>query len=236
VRPQDRTHIFNASYNVFLPDPIAADGNGLLRGLLNGWQVSGITSYRSGAPFRVAFTGELGLYSMARAWFGTDAHALGDEGNSRAITPVFSGDPRLDNTEVGETILDIDQIGIPALGESGPFQPPYDFRSPSRWNWDLTLMKNFPLGGSKRIQLRIGVFNLFNQAVPDIFRGDVYLNLQTECNVRVNGVPNGTGGYTDSVCDPTQGFHYTEDTLQNFGKILTKRGHRVIQLAVRFDF
>ena len=97
-------------------------------------------------------------------------------------------------------------------------------------------MKNFPLGGSKRIQLRFGVFNLFNQAVANVYRGDVHLNLQTACNVRVNGVPNGAGGYVDNVCDPSQGFHYTEDTLRNFGKIITKRGHRVIELAARFDF
>jgi hypothetical protein len=233
---QDRTHVFNASYNLLLPDLIPADGNGVLRGLLNGWQISGITSYRSGAPFRVVFGGDLASEAMARAWYGTDAHLAGDRANSGPIAPGFVGDPRLDNTEVGERILDIDQIGIPALGESGPLQQPYDFRAPSRWNWDVTLMKNLPLGGAKRIQLRVGVFNLFNQAVPDVFRGDVNLSLQTACNVRVDGVPNGTGGYTDLVCDPTQGFHYTEDTLRNFGKIITKRGHRVVELAVRFDF
>ena len=32
-----------------------------------------------------------------------------------------------------EKITDIGQIAIPALGESGPFQPPYYFRAPSRW-------------------------------------------------------------------------------------------------------
>jgi hypothetical protein len=238
ILPQDRTHIFNASYNVLLPDPIAADGPALLRGLLNGWQVSGITSYRSGPPFRVVFGGVLALEHIARAWFGTDAHLSGGQQNSGPMAPVFYGDPRLDNTEVSEKILDIEQIEIPALGESGPFQQPYYFRAPSRWNWDLTLMKNFPLGGSKRIQLRIGFFNLFNQAAPDVyhFPSDVNLDLVAECNVFVDGVPDGTGGLAYGVCDPTQGFHYTEDTLRNFGKILTKRGHRVIELAVRFDF
>ncbi|MFI5170061.1 MAG: hypothetical protein ACHQM7_06820, partial [Vicinamibacterales bacterium] len=96
--------------------------------------------------------------------------------------------------------------------------------------------KNFPLGGSKRLQLRVGFFNLFNQAAPVYWMGDVDFNLQTVCNVRVDGVPNGAGGTQDFVCDPTQGFHYTDDTRKNFGKIVTKRGHRVIELAARFDF
>jgi hypothetical protein len=54
--------------------------------------------------------------------------------------------------------------------------------------------------------------------------------------VRVNGVPNGAGGYADGICDPTQGFQFTEQTRANFGKIVSKRGHRAIQLALRFDF
>ena len=233
---QDRTHILNASYNVLLPDPIPARGNAFLRGLLNGWQVSGITSYRSGAPFRVYFTGELATDPMLLAWWGTEAHRPGDRLQSGAIAPVFLGDPRTGRTGTGERILDITQIAIPAVGESGPFAQPYYFRAPSRWNWDLTLLKSFALGGARRLQLRVGVFNLFNQAVPNIAMGDIDLNLEAACNARVDGVPNGAGGYADGVCDPTQGFHFSDYSRENFGKIKTKRGHRAVEIALRFDF
>jgi hypothetical protein len=237
ILAQDRTHIFNASYNVLLPDPIRPDGNGFLRQLLNGWQVSGITSYRSGRPYHVHFSGELTLIPMLLAWWNTEAHWPSSY-QTNAIAPVFLGDPRTGNTGVGEKVLDIDQIAIPALGESGPFQQPYDFRTPSRWNWDLTLFKDFSLGGDKRLQLRVGFFNLFNQAVADLgwWGNDIDLNLQVECNVRADGVPNGAGGYADGVCDPTQGFHFSDYSRENFGRITTKRGHRVIELALRFDF
>jgi len=232
----DRTHIFNASWNLLLPDPVGPDGNALLRQLLNGWQLSGITTYRSGLPYRIILRGELDQVQMQRAWWGTDAHLSAGANNTGAITPIFSGDPRTGSTGVGERFLDIDQIGIPVFGESGPFQQPFDFRVPTRWNWDLTVFKNFPLGGSKKIQLRVGFFNLLNQAAPDIRRGDLDFNLQTDCNVRVDGVPNGAGGLAYGVCDPSQGFHFTEQARQDFGRIITKRGHRVIELAVRFDF
>ena len=235
----DRTHIFNASYNMLVPDAIRPDGNGFLRGLLNGWQVSGLTRYSSGLPFHVNFTGDIVLPEVQRAWWGTDAHAgagTWNGGNASGVTPVLLGNPQLPNSGVGERILDLDKIMIPAFGESGPFQSPYYLRTPSRWNFDLSVFKNFPLGGSKRLQLRVGFFNLFNQAAPVYWMGDVDFNLQTVCNVRVDGVPNGAGGTSDFVCDPTQGFHYTEDTLRNFGKIVTKRGHRAIELAARFDF
>ena len=95
-------------------------------------------------------------------------------------------------------------------------------------------MKTFALGGTRRLQLRLGAFNLFNQASPTL--DDVDLDLRTECNVRVDGVPNGAGGEAYGVCDPSQGYYFTDLTRENFGKIKTKHGHRVIELAVRFDF
>jgi hypothetical protein len=234
----DRTHIFNASYNALLPDPIRPSGNLVLRGLLNGWQVSGITTYTSGQPFQITFSGEILDPGVQRAWWSTDAHntPVQNGGLVGSVAPLLFANPQLGNTKVGEKILDIDKIGIPALGESGPFQSPYYIRSPSRWNFDLSVFKNFKLGGSKRMQVRAGFFNLFNQAIPVYWMGDVDLNLQTVCNVHKDGVPNGAGGTADGVCDPSQGFHFTDLTLQNFGKIVSKRGHRVIELAARFDF
>ena len=49
-------------------------------------------------------------------------------------------------------------------------------------------------------------------------------------------MPNGVGGFSDGVCDATQGFHYDQATLDNFGKINIKRGHRVIEFALKYYF
>jgi hypothetical protein len=111
-------------------------------------------------------------------------------------------------------------------------------RTPARSFHDITVFKDFKLGGDRRLQFRIGAFNVFNQAYP-VYRvnglNDFDLTLAAQCNVRVTGVPNGAGGTAD-VCDPTKGFHFTDTTLQNFGKIITKRGHRVVELALKFFF
>jgi hypothetical protein len=64
---------------------------------------------------------------------------------------------------------------------------------------------------------------------------DIDMTLDTDCNVRVADVPNGAGG-TATVCDPTQGFTFRQNALENFGKIITKRGHRSVELALRFFF
>ena len=111
-------------------------------------------------------------------------------------------------------------------------------RTPSRNTHDLTIFKNFGMGGSKKLQIRAGAFNIFNQAFPtyNIGFNDLDLTLQTECNVHVNGVTNSAGGTVDNVCDPRGGFHFTQSTLDNFGKVISKRGRRIIEFAVKFYF
>ncbi len=94
------------------------------------------------------------------------------------------------------------------------------------------------MGGSQKLQFRAGFFDLFNTVYVNTTVGspDVDFALETVCNRRVDHVPDGIGGYVDGVCDPSGGYSYTQNTLDNFGKILLKRGHRVIELVVKYDF
>jgi hypothetical protein len=246
VLAYDRTHILSASYNYAIPN--ATSKGGVLGAMVNDWQVSGITSWASGVPYNLGFIGDLGSDSVNQAWWGTpDNVGFRIQGNvagsiqDAAVAPQFSCDPRSGTgggNSVGDKIANINCVQIPAFGDSGPFVAPYYMRLPSRMNWDITLFKNFPIGeGDKKLQFRAGFFNIFNQAAPGYTTGqDVDLRLQTTCNVRVNGVPNGAGGTTDNVCDATKGFSLTPNTLANFGKIVLQRGHRVVEFALKFYF
>ena len=49
-------------------------------------------------------------------------------------------------------------------------------------------------------------------------------------------MPNGVGGTVDSVCDPTGGFSFTQNTINNFGKINIMRGRRIIEFALKYYF
>jgi hypothetical protein len=140
--------------------------------------------------------------------------------------------------KVGDKILNVNCIGIPAFGQSGAFTSPYYIRLPTRMNHDITLFKNFQMGekSSRKLQFRVGLFNIFNQAVPSVTAGDVDMTLQTTCNVRANGVPNGAGGTSDNICDPTKGYSLTQNSKDNFGKIILKRGHRVVEFAMKLYF
>lgn len=241
ILPSDRTHILNVSWNAFLPDGARGAMNNVVgRGLFNGWQLSGISTMASGVPIFLGFGGQAGGDGITQAIFGSP-DIIGNPGpgggDRGGLVPIYTCDPRTGNTGVGEKILNIDCIKIPALGENGSLVPEYNLRMPTRISHDLTLFKNFQLNNEKKLQFRVGFFNLFNQAwVTTQSDADVDLVLQANCNTVLSGVPNGAGGVADNVCDPTGGFAYTPTALANFGKINLKRGRRVIEFVLKYYF
>jgi hypothetical protein len=243
ILPFDRTHIFNLSYNYNIPDGARGSlNNAVMRGVLNGWQMSGITTFQTGNPIRLKFVGDIAQGSVGLAYFGSDAFNTGGN-NAGPVGVVYKGDPRLDaGKKLGDRILDLNALAIPGFGVSGPHQPSFYMRTPSRSNFDVSFFKNFNFSESKKFQFRAGFFNIFNQAFPTRVnvenpnQSDIYLTLGTTCNRRVDGVPNGNGGTRDGVCDPTGGFSFTQDTKDNFGKITTKRGRRIVEFAFKFYF
>jgi hypothetical protein len=241
VLPFDRTHVFNLSYNWNIPD--LARGrfvNGFTKAVLNGWQMSGITTFQSGNPIRLRFLGDLASAGVGPAWFGTDA--FGNIGlNTGAVTPIYRGNPRGGGSDVGDRIVNLSAIQIPSFPTTGPRQPPFYLRTPGRSNFDVSFFKDFQITETKKLQFRTGFFNIFNQAYPTRIsvdnpnQSDIFLSLFTVCNRRVDNVPNGNGG-TVSACDPQGGYSFRQDTVDNFGKILTKRGRRVVEFAFKFYF
>lgn len=242
ILPYDRTHVFNMTYNYLIPD--GARGkfrNWLTKGLLDGWQMSGITNFSSGLPIKLKYSGDITGAGIAAAWVGTDAFSNSGI-TTGAIAPTFSRNPQVTGgLSLGEKFMDISAIGIPSFGNSGPYVSPFYLRAPHRWNHDMSFFKNFNISERQKIQFRAGLFNIFNQAYPRYIQGDfsnsdVNVRLGTVCNVMVHNIPNGTGGTTGDVCDPTQGFHFDADTIANFGKVTNKHGHRIVEFALKYYF
>jgi hypothetical protein len=243
ILPFDRTHVFNLSYNYNLPK--LARGmldHAVMRGILDGWQMSGITTFQTGTPIRLRFSGDLAASGQALAWYGTDAFVSNGQ-STGAITPIYAGDPRQSTSKLGGKVLDLSKLQIPSFGNTGPAQPPFYIRTPSRSNFDVSFFKNFVISENQKIQFRSGFFNIFNQAYPtriDVGNpaaSDINLQLNTVCNRTVASAPNGTpGGTRTGFCDPTGGFSYTADTLNNFGKITNKHGRRIVEFAFKYYF
>lgn len=246
----DRTHIFNLSYNYNLPKIARGSlDNKFFRGVLNGWQMSGITTYQSGRPMRIRFVGAAQSSSALFSYLGHTVTAGGNTGQASGIAPIFSRNPVTGNTSLGAAYLDISAIAVPAFGTNGPSQSPFYMRSPTTNNWDVTFFKNFNISESKKFQFRVGFFNVFNQAFPNPDAGDFGVSTISTRNV-INpatgtcyylpaGTPNGNGTVAaNSVCDPTRGFEIdpTNNDNINFSNVRSKHGHRRTELAFKFYF
>jgi outer membrane receptor protein involved in Fe transport len=100
-------------------------------------------------------------------------------------------------------------FAAPTAGSNGNYNMPY-MKAQSYFNTDLSLFKNFDLGGEKKLQLRLNAYNAFNHPIA-------YPDPGTNLTLRfTNGV----------LSDP------------NFGKLPedNKFGRRIVQLALRFTF
>lgn len=252
VLPFDRTHVFNLSYNWSLPRLARGSfANPVTRGVLNGWQISGITTVQSGIPVRLRFTGDIATAGNALGWYGSDAFNGTNAGASLgAVTPIYLGNPHIGGTKLGDKTYDLSKLAIPSYPNTGPSQPPFYIRTPGRSNFDISFFKNFSITETTKLQFRTGLFNVFNQAYPtqinttsvNLTGSDIFLALDTVCLRRVT-VPNGNGTNTANPCDPTGGFRFTDgrpgdrsDTINNFGKIVNKHGRRIVEFALKFTF
>ncbi len=123
IRDTDRTHILNVSFNAFLPD--GAKGkmdNAFGRGLLNGWQLSGIYTFTSGTPMRLNLGGAATGAQVAQAYFGTPDTVVIDQGGGNfhsGLAPVYTCDPRTGNTDVGDEAARHQLHRVPGVREAG---------------------------------------------------------------------------------------------------------------------
>ncbi|MEX2260774.1 MAG: TonB-dependent receptor [Bryobacteraceae bacterium] len=147
----DVRHNFIASYVYELP---LGRGkridlrNPLLDGVFGGWQVNGITNFRSGQPITIGVAQDL-------ANVGTG----GQRADATGVKPA-----RLDPRTSGLLGFDTAAYATPARGVFGNLsrntQPGFGIN-----NWDFSAIKNFPigwLGESSRLQFRFEWFNFFN--------------------------------------------------------------------------
>jgi hypothetical protein len=226
--PWDRTQALKVSYNISLPafSRKYMGGNPVLNGILDGWQVSGITEFDSGAPLLPSLANSAfpGSYSIGVTGTGAASGQHNLEGRYIVGTPDEAAVPLLVcNPTAGlgpHQIFNGACFQSPTVGNNGTYRIPY-IHGPMFTNSDLSVFKNFKVSESKKLQFRAEAFNFLNHPLWGFtnydpfsgFRGnDPGLNLVYDS---FGSLPTNTG---------------------TAGVMTSKFGHRTIQLALKFSF
>jgi hypothetical protein len=203
-------------------------GRGLAHSLLGGWQWSGITLIQSGSPFSVYNEGFLATGDNAGVANGfSTAQSYPDlVGNpkqgvsSSALAGQLSG--------FGPLLYNPDVFVLPTgltFGDAGR----NILRNPWRTNFDMALIKHFPVTESKYFEFRAEAFNVFNHVEYTWLGGDAGSAADNSGRGTNSNEIACYGGANNSAGDPScAGSSY----LRSAGTHLP----RILQLALKFVF
>jgi hypothetical protein len=233
----DHASIFNFSYIYQLPNvgTKLLGGNKFAKGALDGWMVSGITHYTSGAPVYIgsptvnctmapgastnlckggAFdNGQSNFSGGSVGWYGTPDISL------RPIINWQAGN----FSNPGDHFFSPNSVSLPGINQFGTFETPV-FRGPGNNSWDLTMSKQFSLPGEGRaLELRFSAFNMFNHPNLD------------DSAASFNRTPIFNWVLPANATSFSQG-HAVLANPDTFGVLDLKRGHREIEFAARLYF
>jgi hypothetical protein len=169
----DRPHNFQMGFVYQLPWQYEGGGYGnIAKMILGDWQLNGVFGAFSGNPFSVTASGTAlntpGITQTAD-YSGGDLKVLGNIG---------SAGKWFDTTQFSQP------AGV-TIGNSTRNQ----FRGPGGWTLDMSLFRSVPMGGQRRLELRVEAGNIFNHPVfanPDT-------GLQSGTFGQILNIPGGGG-------------------------------------------
>jgi hypothetical protein len=206
----DRTHVLAINYQITLPNVGRRTGNALLKGILDDWQITGLTRFQSGSPLSIGTMGTGNLES-----------SLDITGGGDGWRPVMSGNPVLPKDQrTIDRYFDTTVFSPPGVGGKAPTtvagvmqllalgNTPSTFaRGPGINNFNLSVFKNFKVREKVKAQFRAEAYNAFNHTQFSTVNTGAKWNYTT-------GAQTGT----------------------QFGQITAARDPRVMQFALRLSF
>jgi hypothetical protein len=195
-----RPHTLVINYSYDVPNLSARWNNVVARALFDDWQISGITAILSGTQDDIT-------YSFTGVPTGTLTGTGGISADGSRVNflcdPILPrGERTFDRQFRTECVAPPDDpflLGT-SLGD--------EYLTPGYMNWDISFFKNIPLGGNRRLQMRVELYNAFD-----------------------------TDQWTTTDTGATFHYLTGEQTDTNFGRLTgAARDARRIQLGARFTF
>jgi hypothetical protein len=207
VMAYDRTQIFNVSYVINLPNPI--HGNRLLGGVVNGWELSGVTQFQTGPPIQPNTNGTLNV-----SWPGSESTYNIVGTSAGTLTPVLTCNPTW-TTRPGQYFNPACFAPPTTKGQYGTIVWP-DITGPGYFDSDLGLYKNFQIGERQNLQFRVESFNFINHPNADFTLNGSDINL--------------------SFINSSGGLSMTNTNKNTTGSPLYTTGRRVLEFSVKYSF
>lgn len=206
----DLPHVLAVNWVYDLPK-LANNGSGfsnpVTRTILNDWQISGIFEARSGRPENVSFSID-GLGNLNERYTG-----------SVNIAPrVFINKKPQGTSKTQFLQVDPTAFTLPTVKSSTGWEHGnYPVRLPGFWNLDASIFKNLKFTESKYLQLRVEMFNAWNNVQFSDFNRSMVFSRAGQL-INTPAAVGGTGGRF------------------GFGSLTATRNPRNIQLGLKFYF
>jgi hypothetical protein len=210
----DYKHNLVVNYLWSLPKASRIWSNFATRGVLDGWQISGIASYISGAPDTITFSNKLTSQNVTGGGDGARIVLTCDPArNAQHVFYSWFNTNCVENPIAGTVGTAVNPSGTQVSTGTGVWSPKVNFFDPGHANFDTALFKNWPLESKAVLQFRLETYNTFNHAeFNGVDTTAVYTNATTQ----------------DPVGNPRQ--------ASTFGQKNGTESPRYLQLALRIDF
>jgi hypothetical protein len=217
VLPNDRSQIFNIAYIIDIPRWKTA--NKLASGAVNGWKLSGITQFQSGANIQAAISGTFNVSGYipvgTKLPDGTVVTATGVGITSNLINgspdypvlPVLTCDPS--KNLAPHQYVNGNCFAVPTPGHNGSYIMPY-MHGPAFYTNDLSLFKDFKFTERQTLQFRVTGYNFLNHPLTSFIPGDNNFNLTFDQSGK--------------------------QTNATFGQATSEKGYRILQFALKYVF
>jgi hypothetical protein len=241
--PYDRTQVFNAHYLIDLGTRYHGHSQ-VLANVLNGWQISGVSTVQSGAPLASIEGGNFNFYGgsiAATAVPYSDQVEATSRTSCTSTYGIASGLCLLNINNVNwlgtpdvllmptvncnptahlhkNQFMNPNCFGVSNVTKNGAYRMPY-IHGPAYLNHDLSLLKNFKAGEKRNVQFRLAAFNFLNHPLTSFNKNDT---------------SNLTLGIQNAV--PGQALQSAYLQHQNFGVANVKYGFRLLELSVKYEF
>jgi hypothetical protein len=229
----DRPQVFNASY-AYSIGTLYHGGMRLLGGTVNGWTISGITTYQSGANLQVNnnnsqnFGMTIEKQDVAgnnleglttKSYFGTDVGT---------ILPVTTCNPKSGFSH-SHQLLNLSCLNAPVVGTQGLRQLHPYLSGPIYTDSDLTVYKTFAITERQNVQFRASAFDFMNHSLWGV--GDT-----SRLALKLATKDGGRSFYTNDTVLGSKGAQANWGVMDQKFPYSGAAYARIIELSMKYSF